>query len=40
MNGGKINGVICENSRHFRNKELEYLKGRTGKLETNAITVM
>jgi hypothetical protein len=36
----KMNSIRCENSRHFRNKKLEYLKSRTGKLETNAITVI
>jgi hypothetical protein len=30
-----LNSVICEGSRHFRNKTKEYLKAKIDELETN-----
>jgi len=30
------NCVICEASRHFRNKKMEHLKGKTDELQTNS----
>jgi hypothetical protein len=35
-----MNSARCENSRHFRNRALEYLKDITGKFETNAIIII
>ena len=34
-NVGSLNNVICEASKHFRNKKKEYLKNETDELETN-----
>jgi hypothetical protein len=35
-NGDNLNNVRCEVSRHFRNKNKEYLKAKINELETNS----
>jgi len=35
-NVGNLNSVRCEASRHFRNKNKEYLKAEIKELETNS----
>jgi hypothetical protein len=35
INGDNLNNVICEASRHFRNKKREYLKDKINKLARN-----
>jgi hypothetical protein len=36
INGGNLNNVRRETSRHFRNKKREYLKGKVNELATNS----
>jgi hypothetical protein len=35
INGENLNSIICEASRHFRNKKREYLKDKTDELATD-----
>jgi hypothetical protein len=36
INGGNLNNVRCEASRHFRNKKRQYMKDKMNELATNS----
>jgi t-SNARE complex subunit (syntaxin) len=36
INGGNLNNIRCEASRHFRNKKTEYMKDTTDELAMNS----
>jgi hypothetical protein len=36
INGDNLNNIRCEASKYFRNKKMEYLKGKINELATNS----
>jgi hypothetical protein len=38
INGDNLNNIRCDTSKHLRNKQKEYLKGKIDELATNSKT--